>query len=275
MSSKFKWPKRLKFGFGFFVLMLFCLFVTKLMSFGAETAEWNSAKSLSGPSRDHLLGYGLYGQPVSELLSTGAEAVLLFGVIAVLISVCVALILGYVLATSQSESKTQRTLSYLLDVFGAVPGFLLSAVILYACGPSLWALVLAFSVANWDSSTRLAWSVGKLVVSRPSYLADTALGYNSARLFWYHYLPEAFGPLSAKFCSLLAFFIVFGASSVVIGVLDPQLFPWGALLNQGRHYFDVASHVFWAGWFLIFASTFILTMISSGIHLLFDQKIPR
>lgn len=275
MNSKRTWPLRLKFGVGFFATAALLWAWSTFVYFRNGFADWIPSQSLAAPSASHWLGFALYGQPVVELFLSGTKAVLLYGTLSVLISISIALILGFALATSRQASWFYRVTTYSLDVFGAVPGFLLSAVVLYACGTSLYSLVFAFAVANWDSSTRLAWSVGKLVVSRPSFLADTALGYTPRKLFWHHYVPETFGPLSSRFCSLLAFFIVFGASSVVIGVLDSQLFPWGILVDQGRHYFDVAPHVFWTGWLLIFASTFCLTMVSSGIHLLFEEKVPR
>lgn len=270
-----RWPIRLKLGLSGLVGFVLVLALAQGFSWWGGPVAWLSARALEAPTSFRWLGFALYGQPVSELILDGAVAVFFFGVISVLISVGIAMALGFGLATSARDSWPHQSLAYLLDVFGAVPGFLLSAVVLYAGGASLWSLVVAFSVANWDSSTRLAWSVGNLVVGRSAYMADKALGYDAGRLFWFHYFPETFGPLSAKFCSLLAYFVVFGASAVVIGILDPQLFAWGALLNQGRQYFDVAPHVFWVGWFLVFCSTFFLTMISSGIHLLFEGKIPR
>jgi ABC-type dipeptide/oligopeptide/nickel transport system permease subunit len=268
-------PRRLFFGVILLFTALVGFVVAAVVDFVQGPVEWGRDQVLSPPSHDHWLGSALYGQPVSELLISGAQTVFVFGAVSVLISVIVALVLGFLLASSVPESPQHRFFSYFLDVFGAVPGFLIALAVLYALGSSPWALVVAFSVANWDSSTRLAWSVGRLVVSRPAYLADQSLGYDGVRLFWFHYLPEVFGPLSAKFCSLMAFFIVFGASMVVIGVLDPQVFAWGALINQGRHYFDIAPHVFLIGWLLIFGATFLLTMISSGIHLLFDRKLTR
>jgi peptide/nickel transport system permease protein len=267
-----KLPKRLWIA----ALAVDVLLVAWLVARFASSAQpWLSENALRAPDAAHSFGFALYGQPVSELLVQGAEAVLFFGSLGVLLSIVIALFMGFYLATSPEESRAHRFLAYLLDIFGAVPGFMLSAVVLYAGGSSLGVLTIAFAVANWDASARLAWSVGRLVVGRPAYLADTALGYPSAKLFCFHYLPEVFGPLSAKFCSLLAFFVVFGSSSVVIGLVDAELFPWGALLNQGRQYFDVAPHVFWAGWLLVFLSTFLLTTLSSGIQLLFERKLPR
>lgn len=266
-------PRRLKLSFS----MMGCVFLTWLLSelFHKNSAIWNSKVSLQPPTHFGELGFALYGQPVSDLLISGMRVLILCGGLSVVLCAAVALFLGFFLARQKKVSRTAMALMFVLDIFGAIPGFLLSTVVLYAFGSSAWSLIIAFGVANWDAPTRLAWSVGRLVVARPSYLADEALGYPPLRIFWNHYVPEVFGPLSAKLCSLLAGFVVFGTSAVVIGVVAPDLFPWGALLDQGRHYFDIAPHIFVTGWLLVFVSTLILTMASSGIHLLFEEKNPR
>lgn len=264
-------PKRLRFA-----LLLAGFLVTAWLVaewWHVPAAVWAAERSLL--SGESLMGYALHGQPVLDLLVAGSRVVFLYGTLSVLLCVGSSLFLGFYLAVSSEASVSHRAVVWVLDVLGSVPSFFLATVVLYAGGPSLGVLVLAFWFANWDAALRVAWNLGKLVTARPSYLADVALGYPRAKLFAYHYVPEVFGPLSAKFCSVFASFVVFGASAVVIGVLEPVQFPWGALINQGRQYFDVAPHVFWAGWTAVLTTTLVLTLLSSGIHLLFERKIPR
>lgn len=264
---------RLKFGFCSLMIFISLLVLGEINWIKSET--WMSESSLKVDGGYYNFGFALHGQPVADLVFDGALGNLLLAAASICLCIMISLLLGFWVASLGPRSKSRALVIWFLDVFSSVPGFFWSALILYGIDLGVFTLPIAFVFASWESSVRLFWSVANLVFSRLSYQADVALGFSSIRLFLNHYIPDVWGPMSVKFCSMMASYVIFGASAVVLGLVDSSKFPWGTLIQQGRQYFDIAPHVFWIGWFLVFWLTLSFTFLSSGIHLLFDKKNPR
>jgi len=264
--------KMLSFGLCLFAfVILWILF----FAFNAQQLSWDIGMEFRAPTWQIPGGYAQYGQPLAELIGTGGLMILAYAFTSTFVVSIVSCFYGFILASKKENSLGFKFMYGFLDIWGSIPGPILAGMILYAFGSSLLMLSLAFALASFDNLARFSWSLAKKAFAEPHYHADMSLGFSNTRLFYKNFIFDWVGPASAKFCTLVSSYIFFGTAAVIIGILDEQSFAWGALVEQGRQYFDIAPHVIFWGWGLILLTTTSLGFISSGIQRLFDRKIIR
>lgn len=215
------------------------------------------ASVLLPPSPAHPLGTDEAGRDLLTRVIHGAGPSLLIGVGAATVSLLLAIVLGTLAALSPRPVRV--VVDRLLEILFAFPALLLALLLIAIAGPSAWTQVFAVGIGTAPGYARMVR--GQILAARGSgYVeAAVALGHAPGRILRAHILPNALRPLVAVFALSVGQSIVWasGLSFLGLGVAPPSP-EWGALLDAGRTYVQVAP------WLLVLPGLVIVLLALSA-----------
>lgn len=215
------------------------------------------ASVLLPPSPAHPLGTDEAGRDLLTRVTHGAGPSLLIGVGAATVSLLLAIVLGTLAALSPRPARV--AVDRLLEILFAFPALLLALLLIAIAGPSAWTQVFAVGIGTAPGYARMVR--GQILAARGSgYVeAAVALGHAPGRILRAHILPNALRPLVAVFALSVGQSIVWasGLSFLGLGVAPPSP-EWGALLDAGRTYVQVAP------WLLVLPGLVIVLLALSA-----------
>ncbi|MHA7156173.1 ABC transporter permease [Arthrobacter sp. TMN-50] len=214
----------------------------------ALAPEWFTTYSpLDGVPRDnfqapdvrHLFGTDHLGRDVFTRVVFGTRQTLLTAGLAVLIGLVVGTLVGVIAATAGRAADA--TAMRLVDVLLAVPGFLISLVIVTAFSPGPISLGVGIGIASVASFARVVRSE----VLRVRNLDFIEASFLNGGTYWSvvvrHLLPNASGPVLALLAVDLGAAILAISGLGFLGFGAPPPTPeWGLLIAEGRQYLGTA-----------------------------------
>lgn len=187
------------------------------------------------PSTGHWFGTDHLGRDVYARVVHGTSQTLLTAGLAVLIGFVVGTALGLFAATAgrAADAGTMR----LVDVLLAVPGFLISLIIVTAFAPGPISLGVGVGIASIASFARVVRSE-VLRVRNLDYVEAAFLNGGSYwSVVWKHVLPNSCGPVLALLAVDLGAAILAISGLGFLGFGAPPPTPeWGLLISEGRQY---------------------------------------
>ncbi len=197
---------------------------------------------LQGPSAEHWLGTDEDGGDLLTSIIYGARLAAGVGLSTVVVCLVIGLTLGAI--AGYYGGWVDELLMRVVDVVMAFPGILLAILIIFVTQkPSLASVVLALSVTGWASYARLVRGQVLSLRERDFLRAARAVGASTPRILLFHVLPNVMAPVVVQATFGVASAILAEASLSFLG-LGPQGAPsWGALLDQGAHYFLLSHHL--------------------------------
>lgn len=195
--------------------------------------------NFQAPNAAHLFGTDHLGRDVFTRVVYGTRQTLLTAGLAVLIGLVVGSVVGLVAATAgrAADAVAMR----LVDVLLAVPGFLISLVIVTAFAPGPVSLGIGVGIASVASFARVVRSE----VLRVRNLDFVEASFLNGGTYWSvvvrHVLPNASGPVLALLAVDLGAAILAISGLGFLGFGAPPPTPeWGLLIAEGRQYLGSA-----------------------------------
>ena len=215
---------------------------------------------LRPPSAQHPMGTDEFGRDLLARVIHGSRISLRVGLISVAIGGLIGAALG--LAAGLGGRATDLTISALVDVMLAFPGFLLALAIVATLGPSLENAMIAIGIRRVPVFVRVV-RAGVLSLRTSEFvLAARALGAVPLRVSTLHVLRNV-APTVIVLATLQfpeALLVSAGLSFLGLGA-QPPLPEWGALLKSARVYLTRAP------WLVNFPGLAILITVL-GLNLL-------
>lgn len=230
------------------------------------------APPLLWPGEDaaFILGSDSLGRNVLAELAHGARVSLVVGVVAATVSLAIGLVIGCL--SGFFGGWVDATLKRVTEFFQAVPSFLLVIVLVVIGGPQVKVIVLAIGIVSWPVIARLVRAEFRTLRESEFVLAARSQGYNSARIIFREMLPNALPPVIVTASVLVASAILMEAGLAFLGLGDPNVASWGAMIGEGRDQLRTA-------WFLtaVPGSAIVLTVLSLNLlgDALNDALNPR
>ncbi|WP_104118936.1 ABC transporter permease [Arthrobacter sp. B1805] len=197
------------------------------------------SENFQAPNATHLFGTDHLGRDVFARVVHGTRQTLLTAGLAVLIGLVVGSVVGLVAATAgrAADAVSMR----LVDVLLAVPGFLISLVIVTAFAPGPVSLGVGVGIASVASFARVVRSE----VLRVRNLDFVEASFLNGGTYWSvvlrHILPNASGPVLALLAVDLGAAILAISGLGFLGFGAPPPTPeWGLLIAEGRQYLGSA-----------------------------------
>ena len=190
---------------------------------------------LQPPSAAHPFGTDNFGRDVLTRVMAGAAIVLRIGVLAAVFPFVFGSLLG---ATAAFYGRWVDTvLMRTVDVFTAVPFFVLVVAIVAFLGPGEINVLVAIGVAEWVTYARLVRGEVLRERSLDYVAAGRVLGFPRRRILLGHVLPNALPPAVIYLTSDVVLIILTTASLGFLGLgVRPPAPEWGMMMSEGREF---------------------------------------
>ncbi len=248
------------------VLGLTFMLVLVLVALGADLiAPHNpfaiSNVVLSPPSAEHLFGTDDLGRDVFSRVVHGARVSLLVGFVSAFVATLFGVVIGGL--AGYFGGLVDDGLMRLTEVFLVVPRFFLALIVVVLLGSNIWLTVLVLSLTYWPLTARLLRAQILTVRTRDYVLAARAVGTPEIRILLRHVLPNALPPVITQASLQVGSAILVEAGLSFLGLGDPNVVSWGAMLN------DAQQFVYEAWWMSVFPGLAI-TLTVLGVNLVAD-----
>lgn len=220
------------------------------------------SQALLPPSGQHLLGTDELGRDAFSRVVYAARIdlpVALIGtVLPCLIGTALGLLAGYI------GGAVDVIVMRIADLLQAFPTYILMIVLVFALGPSVLSLVVAFSAVGWVVYARLTRGEVLRVKEADYVAAAKAAGLGSPRIMAVHVLPNTLRQTVIYFTSDLIFAVTALASFSFLGLgVQPPTPEWGNMIAAGQPYISVAP-------WLTIAPGLVLATLAMGLALIGD-----
>jgi peptide/nickel transport system permease protein len=226
----------------------------------------SSAATLRPPDWTRPFGSDDFGRDLWRSVVHGARVSMVVALVAAATAVALGTLIGSV--AGYAGGLVDDLLMRVTEVFQVVPRFFLvvTAVSLFGSGFALLALIIA--TTSWASTARLVRGQVLTLKGYDHVMAARALGAGPARVLLHHVLRLAIAPLGAQAAFQAGGALLLEAGVSFLGLGDPAVMSWGALLHDAHHFLRVA-------WWMAFFPGLALTVAVLGLHLIADGITVR
>lgn len=190
--------------------------------------------ALRPPDGVHFFGTDDLGRDVFAGVVHGARYSLLVGVIAAALSTLVALLVGGL--AGMRGGLVDQTLMRGTEFVQALPRFFLILLVVSLFGSTHALIVLVIGLTTWPSTARVFRALVIGVLGRDFVMASRAAGGSDALILARHVLPQAAPVLAAEASYAVGGAILAEAGLSFLGLGDPTVVSWGALLGAAQHF---------------------------------------
>jgi peptide/nickel transport system permease protein len=215
-------------------------------------------EALVAPTAEHPFGTDDLGRDLFSGVIYGTRTSLVIGFTAATLSVLVALLVGGTAA--MRDGAVDHVLMRGTEFVQALPRFFLIVLIVSLFGSVHGVIILVIGLTTWPATARVFRAQVLSVLARDFVLAARAAGGFDATILLRHVLPHAAPIVGAEAAYTVGGAILAEAGLSFLGLGDPAVISWGALLG-GAQYF-----VREAWWMSVFPGIAImLTVLSCNL----------
>jgi len=255
LLPKLKRNKYAIMAFGLLVLVTFLALLGPFIS-PYNPNHMNLREALQPPTRQHLLGTDAFGRDVVSRLLVGAKISLSVALVAQALALSIGILVGAIAGYYRKVAEV--ILMRLVDIFIAIPAFILALALMASMGPGLVNVYIALAMSGWPRLARLTYGLTVKYKEEAYVEAERALGASSRRILFKTMLPNYMGPLLVWATIAAGQAIVTEASLSFLGVgVRPPTASWGVMLSSGQEY------IYQAPWLSIIPGLAILTVALS------------
>jgi peptide/nickel transport system permease protein len=229
------------------------------------------SERLQGPSWQYPLGTDHLGRCFFARLVAGAKITLSISALAIvsvtLIGIPVGLLTGYM------GGRVDALLMRLVDGVGALPEFLLAIAISGFLGPSLTNIMWAIVLVKWIGYARVVRSIVLSEREKEYVLAARVAGCSTWTILWRHLLPQIISSVIVLAALDIGKIILMISSLSYLGLgAQPPEPEWGAMLNDGRPYFQTVPKLMIYPGVAIMLVVISCNLISDGLRDILDVR---
>lgn len=216
------------------------------------------------------LGTDRLGRDVLAGLFHGARASLAVGLVAAMAALAIGLVVGTL--AGFTGGLLDEALMRVADAFQIVPGFLLALAFVSTLGASLPTVIVSIALAAWAEPARLARAEVLSIRERDYVAAARVLGMHPLEIAFREILPNALPPVLAFAAIIVAGAILTEAALSFLGLGDPNIVTWGAMIAEGRNVLRAAPYLSLFPGMALVAAVLAVYLVSEGIN---DALRPR
>ena len=265
---------RMALGGAVFLLVVVLLAAAAPWVTSYSPTETFSGQTRAAPSANHILGGDGIGRDVWSRLVYGGRVSLSVGIVAVSISVFIALVLGTL--SGYYGGSVDMIIMRITDIMMVFPGLILIMTVVAVLGPSIYNVMAVIGLLGWPSSARLVRGQILSVREWDFVMAARCLGVQDKRIMFRHILPHVLAPLlvAATFGVASAILTEAGLSFLGLGVLPPTP-SWGNMLIGAQSIYILER--FWWIWLppglSILLTVLAINFVGDGLRDAFDPRM--
>jgi len=227
------------------------------------------------PLQDSEFPFGsdVLGRDLGAQIFHGAHVSLLIGAAATTAAVAIGVIVGA--TAGHYGGRIDDLLMRITEVIQTIPPFVLAIIVVAVFRPSLKTIVLAICVVSWPSIARLVRAEVLSLREREFVQAGIAMGMSDLRLVLTQILPNALTPVIIAASLMMATAILIEAGLSFLGLGDPNVISWGAIIGAGRESIRDAWYISALPGVAIFAAVLGLNLVGEGLNDALNPRLRR
>ncbi|WDH97071.1 ABC transporter permease subunit [Paenibacillus urinalis] len=218
------------------------LFMILLVIFGPvlvpnDPLTVNMAERLAPPSAQYPLGTDHMGRCLFSRLVAGAETTLGIAGMVIIIVMLIGIPLGVL--SGYAGGRTDQFIMRTVDGLSILPDFMLVIAISGFLGPSLSNMIIAIVLINWTGYARIVRGI-VLSEKEKDYIAAARVAGSGPFIIMFRHLLPSVMPQVLIYAALdigKTILVISSLSYLGLGAQPPSP-EWGAMLNDGRSYFQ-------------------------------------
>src|SRR5258708_6362066 len=259
--SRFRRPTVL-LGLTFVLALVLVALGAGLLAPRDSFGMWNVV--VGPPAAAELFGTDNLGRDVFSGVVHGARVSLLVGFVSALAASLIGIAIGGL--AGYFGGLLDDGVMRFTEGFLVVPRFFLALVVVVLLGSNIWLIVVVLSLTYWPLTARVLRAQILTIRTRDYVQAARAVGTPELRILLRHVLPGALPPVIAQASLQIGSAILVEAGLSFLGLGDPNVMSWGAMLN------DAQQFIFNAWWRSVFPGLAIMLTVL-GVNLVADALI--
>ncbi|RLF44745.1 MAG: glutathione ABC transporter permease GsiD [Thermoplasmata archaeon] len=234
--------------------------------------EMHISDTLKPPSSKYLLGTDQYGRDIFSRIVYGSRIALKVGILVVIIETAIGISLG--LLAGYYGGKADKVVSFIADVFWAMPPLVLALAVVTLLGPGLMNVMIAIAVVSWAQFTRVVRAKSQSLKNMPFVEAGKAIGESDTSIMLRYILPNTMGAIIVLSTLALPSAILSTTAMGFLGLgAQPPAPDWGVMLSEGISYIKTAP------WISIFPGLAIVytvlgfNLLGEGLRDILDPRL--
>jgi peptide/nickel transport system permease protein len=217
------------------------------------------------------LGSDPLGRDVAAGLMHGARSALFIGGI----STSVALIIGVTVGSLAGYygGWVNDLLMRVTEIFQTMPQFILAVVLVAIFKPSLRSIVIALAMVSWPPVARLVRAEFLSLREREFVQSCYAIGMRESAIITGQILPNCLTPIIVTASIMVASAILTEAGLSFLGLGDPNVVTWGAMIGAGRDSMRTAWYLVAVPGVAIIFTVLALNLVGEGLNDALNPKL--
>jgi peptide/nickel transport system permease protein len=218
------------------------------------------------PGSDPQFWFGTdsLGRDVAAGIAHGTRVSLLIGAAAAGIGLVIGTLVGAV--GGYFGGFIDDILVRVTELFQTVPSFLLVIVIVAIGRPNVVVIALAIGIASWPTVARIVRAEFRTLRRSDFVLAARSQGFGDARIIFGEILPNALPPVIVTASVMVASAILIESSLSFLGMGDPNVVSWGAMIGAGRDSLRTAWYLTAIPGAAIVLAVLALNLLGDGLN---------
>jgi peptide/nickel transport system permease protein len=223
------------------------------------------------PSSEFLLGTDNLGRDMLSRLMYGSRASIGASALATAVIVTIGITVGA--WAGYSGGWVDSILMRIVDILLAFPSLILALAVVGVLGPGLRNMLIAVASVAWASYARLVRGMVLEIRERPFVQAAIALGGNRRFIVMKHIIPNIISPVIVLATLEMGILILTIAALNFLGLgVQPPTSEWGAMLNQGKNFFQRAPQVMIYPGLMISITVLGFNLLGDGLRDVLDPR---
>ena len=258
------------------LLVLAIIIVVSLLGPLIYTIDpWEMVWSPFSPpgAKGFLLGTDYLGRDLVAQIIHGGRATIAVGCAAALLSVLIGITFGAL--SGFYRGWVEEILMRITEFFQVLPTLLFSMVLVALFGASLQMITFAIGIVSWTGVARVTRAEFLKIRELEYVTASRSGGANAPTLIFRVILPNALPPIVVQAALLVGFAILFEAGLSFLGLSDPNVMSWGAMMGNNRPFILQHSFTIMYPGLAIFITVLAISLVGDGLNDALNPKLRK
>ena len=257
------------------VVLVIIVVVSMLGPFIYTVDPWEMVWAPFSPpgAKGFLLGTDYLGRDLVAQIIHGGRATIAVGCAAALLSVVIGITFGAL--SGFYRGWVEELLMRITEFFQVLPTLLFSMVLVALFGASLQMITFAIGIVSWTGVARVTRAEFLKIRELEYVTASRSGGAKAPTLIFRVILPNALPPIVVQSALLVGFARLFEAGLSFLGLSDPDVMSWGAMMGNNRPY--ILQHAFTIMYpvLAIFITVLAISLVGDGLNDALNPKLRK
>ena len=273
-----EWLKMFSANYSAVIGLIILIFVISLSLMGPLFYKTDPFEMVWAPfsppgEEGFLLGTDYLGRDLLAQIIHGGRASLIVGCAAALLSALIGITLGAL--AGFYRGWVEEILMRITEFFQVLPTLLFSMVLVALFGASLPMITFSIGVVSWTAVARITRAEFLKIRELEYVTAARSGGARDFNLIFSVILPNAFPPIVVQTALLVGFAILFEAGLSFLGLSDPNVMSWGAIMGNNRPYILQQGFTIMYPGLAIFITVLSISLVGDGLNDALNPKLRK